>query len=776
MGQKQNPLNQPIDISEDFFEPDNEYYIAGSLARFDKEKAEGEIQWNYHRWVNDSSFNKAGRHLKPFPEREIFWNEYETNPRLHFSLSFINSRTIRLRMKTTASEAVITSQEPSLMLNGEPVAGNSWQPAAQTGDTFTYQSEHGSIVIDREPWKLSIYNASGELLTSTIGTELFKAMHPKTIPFLFTQRISDTSRSIAASFSLYPDEKIYGCGESFTALNKRGQKLVLFTTDTQSAATGQIYKPIPFFISSRGHGMFLHSSSPVTMDFAHLFDGSKIIYCGEDQLDLFFFIGSPAEILSAYTAITGRSPLPPLWSFGLWMSRFTYSSQTEVLQIADKLRKHQIPCDVIHIDAGWFEKGINCDYCFDKKNFPDPPAMIAELKEKGFRTSLWQIPYYSPRNPVFSEVVQKNLFIKNNRGGLATEDAILDFSNPQAREWYAEKIESLLRMGVSVIKADFGEAAPVHGWYASGKSGFYEHNAYPLRYTQLLNDITQKITGENIIWARSAWAGGQRNPVHWSGDPEVSDTGMAGTLRAGLSLGLSGFSFWSHDMGGFSSAPEEELFKRWAFFGLLSSHSRIHGLPPREPWEFSEDFLNTFRKIAELKYRLMPYIYTQAALASKHGLPLLKALLLNYPDDPTCWYIDDQYLLGDHILVAPLMEKNKNSRIVYLPEGKWTDYQTRKVYEGKQWVTIVVAELPGIMLVENGSLIPHIELAQSTAFINWDNIELMAVGDDDGDAKGQLYFADASSIVELQAKVFGSKWKLVSKGFPGIFTFKESVS
>jgi alpha-D-xyloside xylohydrolase len=276
----------------------------------------------------------------------------------------------------------------------------------------------------------------------------------------------------------------------------------------------------------------------------------------------------------------------------------------------------------------------------------------------------------------------------------------------------------------------------------------------------LVSKITKEETGDNIIWSRSSWAGGQRNPVHWAGDAEVSDAGMSGSLRGGLSLGLSGFSFWSHDIGGFSGAPKEELFKRWAFFGMFTSHSRVHGFPPREPWEFSDEFLNIFRKMVELRYRLMPYIYTQAIIAANNGWPLLKAMFFNYPDDPTTWNLDDQYMFGDDFLIAPIMEEFTNSRNVYLPEGKWIDYQSRKVYEGSKWIQIEAGELPGIILVKNGSVIPHIALAQSTEFMDWSNIRLVVFNNEAENCR-TFFCTPRKEIAKLEL-YYSGKWKLNS--------------
>jgi alpha-D-xyloside xylohydrolase len=703
----------------------------------------------------DWFFNKIDMHLQKANQKEAPFQDYESHPICDFSLSFINSKTVRLRMKTTSA---LQQEHSSLMLNGEPEVKGGWKIKEDSEEKTIYKSESGSLILNKKNFKLELFDVNQKLLTSTNSFEELEGMHSKKYPFLFVKRSTDYSRSIAASFSLMTDEKIFGCGESFTGLNKRGQKMVLWACDTQSTASKQMYKPVPFFISSRGYGMFVHTTSPVTMDFGYTHEGSKTLFIGDDQLDIFFFIGSPKEILSEYTNITGKSSLPPLWSFGLWMSRFSYRSQKEVMTVADKLRKHKVPCDVIHIDAGWFKSGINCDFEFDQKNFSDPKKMTAGLREKGFKTSLWQIPYFTPLNPIFNEVVKKKLYIKDGNGNVATEDAILDFSNEETTDWYSKKIKELLRLGIAVIKTDFGEAAPLKGLYASGRSGFYEHNNYSLRYTQLVSKITQEINHENLIWSRSSWAGGQRNPVHWGGDAEVSDAGMAGSLRGGLSLGLSGFSFWSHDIGGFSGAPKEELFKRWTFFGMFTSHSRVHGFPPREPWEFSDEFLKIFRKMVEMRYKLMPYIFTQAYIASQNGWPMLKAMFLNYPHDPTTWNLEDQFMFGDDLLIASIMEENTIERNVYLPKGKWINYFTNEVYVGSQWIKIRATGLPGIVLVKNGSVIPHIALAQSTEFMDWQNIELVVFDEENRNHTTLFYFPNEKTI-EVQLNFEDKKWK-----------------
>jgi alpha-D-xyloside xylohydrolase len=604
-----------------------------------------------------------------------------------------------------------------------PTDDSSWEMSEAESHT-TYEGPFGSLSVDKEPVRFEFRDASGRLLTHTHNLADAKGVvNSMPTPFSFVRNSSNLHRNFAASFTLSPDEKLFGCGESFTRLNKRGQKLVLYAYDAYSAQTPHMYKPVPLFVSSRGYGMFVHTSAPLTLDLGHSYDEANVIYLGDDVLDLFFFIGSPKEILSEYTALTGRAPVPPLWSFGLWMGRESYSSEEEVRGVAKKLREERIPSDVIHIDTGWTEVPHRCDFEFSHSRFEDPQKMLSDLREDGFRVSLWQLPYLNPKNELHEEATEKGYVVLSAYGKPPVDDAVIDLSNPEAVSWYQEKLAKLLRMGVGTFTADFGEAAPLTGIYHERTSNILEHNLYPLRYNKAVADITREITGNNAIYARSAWAGSQRYPIHWGGDAEITDGAMASTLRGGLSLGLCGFSFWSHFIGGFSQKSPENLYLRWLAFGVLSSHSRCHGEPPTEPWEYGEGFTEAFRHIVELRYRLMPYIYAQAALASREGHPMVRALFFEYPEDPTSWLIEDQYLFGTDVLVAPIMEEAPD-REVYLPPGSWIDYQGGRVYEGARWHSMRAGRLPVVMLVRDGSAIPHADLAQSTGGIDWHSLEL----------------------------------------------------
>ena len=713
-------MNQPLDMSTDFRDLSNTLFFADHLESFDAKSGEGLVNWKRGHLMPRQAFNTNGAQPRKMRMLDFPFTAYENDPNLKFKIDFVTPRTVRIRMLTTPVEP---KPAASIMLAKEPGRDGSWK-VIETNDKIIYSSDYGTIQINKNPWRIVLKDKAGRILSQTAALSDADSTQVKYTPFCFVKRGSDNARRINPVFTLTADEMIFGCGESATGLNKAGQKVNLFVTDPQGPETDQMYKPIPFFMSNRGYGMFMHTSAPVTCDFGATYIGLNKMFMGDENLDLFVFFGEPKDILDEYTDLVGKPGMPPLWSFGTWMSRITYFSEKEGYDVAANIRKNKYPCDVIHFDTGWFDVDWQCDYKFSENRFQNPQQMLKDLRSQGFHVCLWQLPYFTPKNRYFSELIEKDMYVKNGNGELPYEDVVLDFSNPETVKWYQDKLAGLLNIGVSAIKVDFGEAAPLNGIYASGKSGWYEHNLYPVRYDMAVSEITKKLHNENIMWARAAWAGSQRYPLHWGGDAATTNTGLLGTLRAGLSFGLSGFSFWSHDMGGFVKSTPEDLYCRWIPFGFLTSHTRAHGAPPTEPWLYdSKRVQDVFRKSAEMKYRLMPYVYAQAKECTEKGLPMLRALFVEFPDDPGAWKVDDEYLFGSQILVAPLLEFGMTGRTVYLPEGKWIDYQTEKVYEGG-WHRIEAGSLPIIMLVRDGSVLPHLKLAQSTAEMDWSKMSL----------------------------------------------------
>lgn len=741
---------QAKDMSGEFSDLSNTYFLADSLAGFDLNKGEGLLNWKRYRLAPRQAFNLNGywpvrMKMLDFPD-----TQYDNDPNLRIKVQKIDNRTLRVTIFTSPIEPKMDDANDP-MFSPEFIAQQTGEQAKNgrghwnvkaTDQAIVYKNNNGSLEIQKYPFRIVLRDGQGKLLTQTRHIIDNDSTQVKLLPFNFIKRGSDNSRSINPVLMLSPNERIYGCGESFTSLNKVGQKVQISVVDPQGPETDGMYKPVPFYFSNRGYGIFMHTSAPTTADFGASYIGAQRLFMGDETMDFFIFFGEPKDVLNAYTDVTGKSPMLPLWTFGTWMSRITYFSQEEGLDIARKLRANKIPSDVIHFDTGWFGVDWQCDYEFAKDRFKDPVAMLKSMKKDGFHTCLWQLPYFTPKNRYFRELVDGGMAVHNGNGTLNYEDAVLDLSNPKTVAWYQGKIANLIKQGVSAIKCDFGEAVPYDGIYASGKTGFYEHNLYPLRYNKALWQAVRDNTPdhEGVIWARSAWAGSQRYPLHWGGDAatnEIGSVGMLGDLRGGLSFGLSGFSFWSHDMGGFVTKSPDDLYRRWLPFGFLSSHTRAHGAPPTEPWLISESFTKAFRQSAEMKYKLMPYVYAQAKDCSERGLPMVRALLVEFPDDPGAWFVEDEYMFGSQILVAPMLETGK-SRTVYLPRGKWIDYQTGKVYEGG-YQTIPTAEIPCVILVKDGSLIPHVPVAQNTGDIKWDKVELKAYKADATKCTGLLF-------------------------------------
>ena len=752
-------MNQALDMSTDFLDLSNTLFFADHLESFDVKSGEGLVNWKRGHLMPRQAFNTNGAQPRKMRMLDFPFTAYENDPNLKFKIDFVTPRTVRIRMLTTPVEPKVST---SIMLAKEPGKDESWK-VTETENTIVYAGNYGTVQINKNPWRVVLKDKTGRILSQTVTLRDADSTQVKYTPFSFIKRGSDNARRINPVFTLTADEMIFGCGESATGLNKVGQKVNLFVTDPQGPETDQMYKPIPFFMSNRGYGMFMHTSAPVTCDFGATYIGLNKMFMGDENLDLFVFFGEPKDILDEYTDLVGKPGMPPLWSFGTWMSRITYFSEKEGYDVAANIRKNKYPCDVIHFDTGWFDVDWQCDYKFSENRFQNPQQMLKDLKSQGFHVCLWQLPYFTPKNRYFPELIKKDMYVKNGNGELPYEDVVLDFSNPETVNWYQNKLAGLLNIGVSAIKVDFGEAAPLNGIYASGKSGWYEHNLYPVRYDMAVSEITKKLHNENIMWARAAWAGSQRYPLHWGGDAATTNTGMLGTLRAGLSFGLSGFSFWSHDMGGFVKSTPEDLYCRWLPFGFLTSHTRAHGAPPTEPWLYdSKRVQDVFRKSAEMKYRLMPYVYAQAKECTEKGLPMLRALFVEFPDDPGAWKVDDEYLFGSQILVAPLLESGITGRTVHLPEGKWIDYQTEKVYEGG-WHRIEAGSLPIIMLVRDGSVLPHLKLAQSTSEMDWSKMSLKVYSADKKQAEGLICLPTDNRIQVVKVDCAKAKPQLLNQ-------------
>lgn len=569
------------------------------------------------------------------------------------------------------------------------------------------------IKVQKEPWNVVISDRNGRDLFrqyTSSRTNAHPVMKYEQCPFgfLYDQKTGKTYTSEQIEFS--DDEHFYGFGEKFTDLDKRGQSVDLWNTNCLSCNTVRSYKNIPFFMSTKGYGIFMHTSNAINCNMGQHYNKAYSMLTDDSVIDYFFIYGpSMKEILPQYTNLTGKTPLPPKWSYGFWISKISYRSQAEVEELIETFRTKEIPCDVIHLDTDWYEYNWVCDYQFSTTRFDDAKKMIDHAREKGFHITLWQMPYIETNhehpNPVFIEGMENGYFASRNDGSNDFQHGLIDFSNPEAIDWYKNKLlRPLLEMGIDAIKVDFGESAPPFYQYA-GVSSDKMHNLYSLLYNKTVFEITKEVRGEGIIWARSAWAGSQRYPLHWGGDCDVDFHGLVTTVKAGLSFGLSGFPFWSHDIGGFNMPTTPEVYARWMQVGCFTSHSRAHGVKTREPWDFGEEVEQIAKKYLNLRYQLLPYIYSQSYQCTVTSLPMFRALLLEYQSDRNVWGIDNQYLFGESFMVAPIMDST-NERDVYLPEGRWTDYWTKEQIMGGKWIHICAPLDTLPLYVRENAIIP----------------------------------------------------------------------
>jgi len=506
------------------------------------------------------------------------------------------------------------------------------------------------------------------------------------------------------------DEKFAGTGERFTGMNLAGKTLILENTDALGVDNRRAYKNVPFYVSSRGYGLLVLTSAHVRLSLADISTRAAQGLIEDDLLDLFFIGGgSPEKIVRNYRRITGFPRPVPLWSYGTWMSRMSYFSADETREVVKRLREGRFPCDVVHLDTGWFRRSWKCEWEFGPENFPDPEAFIAELSERGIRVSLWQLPcvvagtehYETARALGYIPEKRERAELGSNFSAVEF-DGTIDFTNPEATAWYQGLLERLLRMGAAVIKTDFGEAIEENAEYRGAPYRLL-HNLYPLLYQRAAYEVTKRVKGENeaMIWARAGWIGCQRYPIHWGGDCASSWDGLAGSIRGGLHLGISGFAFWSHDVSGFhgvpsfmNSRPADDLYVRWTQAGVFASHLRYHGSNAREPYEYPR-IADLVRNWLNLRYALIPYLVEAGTEAIRTGYPVLRALVFHHSDDPTCWGIDDEFYCGPSLLVAPIMN-SEGTRDLYLPDGEWIDFWSGKKLTGPRWIKEVTYPLERI--------------------------------------------------------------------------------
>jgi alpha-D-xyloside xylohydrolase len=534
-------------------------------------------------------------------------------------------------------------------------------------------------------------------------------------------------------------DPVYGLGEKFGPLNHRGQLVTSWNEDAWGVNSELSYKNIPFAWSPSGWGLFVNTTARVEhgIGYPQWSQRSYVLRVDDAVLDLFLIAGStPAVILERFTHLTGRAPLPPLWSYGVWMSRCYYRTREEALEVAGRLRERRIPCDVLVLDGrAWLAVETRFGFEWDRERYPDPDGFIRDLRAMNFRLCLWEYPYVSIHNPLFQRLAARGHLLRTAAGdpyvfewdpapfgSLLTPlppSGMVDFTNPEAYAWYRDAHRPLFASGVAVMKTDFGEQIPPDALASNGDTGRRLHNVYPLLYNRCVYEASeQHAPGGPLVWGRSGWTGSQRCPIQWGGDPQADWEGLAASIRGALSWGMSGVPFHSHDIGGFyGEQPDAELYVRWVQAGVMASHTRFHGTTPREPWHFGDEAERIVRDWLAWRYRLLPYLEACALEAHRTGMPVMRAMPLAFPDDAPAWGFEEQYLLGPSLLVAPVTAPGGTVQ-VYLPAGGWYDIVSGKRLEGPRVVerTVTLAQMP--IFGRDGFLLPLGPAVQHTGEID----------------------------------------------------------
>lgn len=618
----------------------------------------------------------------------------------------------------------------------------------------------GSLTLDiaKLPFSMT-YRSGGRVLTKCSGKDL--ALMKTNWRGLAYDKGDMKDTYIRQQLSIGVGELIYGLGEHFTPFAKNGQSVEIWNEDG-GTSTEQSYKNIPFFISNKGYGVLVNHPEKVAFEI-----GTETVTRTEfsvpgDYLDYFVFDG-PAmkDVLMKYTSLSGRPALPAPWTFGLWLSTsFTtnYDEDT-VMSFVDGMLERGIPLRTFHFDSFWMKEFHWCDFIWDDRVFPDPAGMMRRMKAKGLNICVWINPYIGQESVLFKEGHEKGYFIRRANGDTWQWDmwqpgmAIVDFTNPDARKWFQDKLEALLDMGVDCFKTDFGERIPVgDAVYFDGSDPYKMHNYYSYIYNKTVYELLERKRGkdEAVLFARSATVGGQKFPVHWGGDCWSDYESMEESLRGGLSLCMSGFGFWSHDIGGFEHTSTPDVYKRWAAFGLLSTHSRLHGSQSyRVPWAYDEEAVDVVRTFTRLKASLMPYLYRNAIYTCETGVPMMRSMVLEFPEDRNTAYLDKQYMLGDSLLVAPVFN-DRSEASFYLPEGLWTDFLTGREYEGGKWYSEQIDYLHIPLLARENSIIAVNPDAPGPEYDYSENLVFYIMGLTDT-AETTVYAMDKTPVAHIKA-------------------------
>lgn len=525
------------------------------------------------------------------------------------------------------------------------------------------------------------------------------------------------------SWEMKNGQHFYGLGEKFGNVEKSQTRITSYVMDACATnSTDLSYKAHPVLLSDAGYGVLMATARRTHWEVGHFCFESASVLCESGLLrGYLFFADSLKALVSIQAQMQGTPALPAPWTLGVWYSRCAYQNAKEVLDIKRQLEAHRLPYDVLHLDVNWGKHYWYkdfwvdcCDFEWGDAHFPEPEAFFAALEKENVACSVWINPYLPPDTDIYREALEKDYLVKTQDGGIAhiyrrnvSEIGIPDLTNPQAYAWWKGYLKTLLGRGLKALKPDYADRIPADARFYNGYSGKDMHNAYIWLYAKVCYEATQEVHGTALVWKRPGFLGCGRFAGTWSGDVESTFEGLKHTLRGGLSVGFSGECYWSSDIAGFKGQDvDPELYIRWSQVGLLCSLARYHGVSPREPWYFGEQAVEIVRRYSQLRYQWLPQLLALGCEAEDSGLPLMRHLALVFEGDPFVHTIDDQFMLGESIMIVPVLEPEQQQRSVYLPAGRWYSLHDRNWHEGQRVITVDITldDIP--LFIREGAMIP----------------------------------------------------------------------